>query len=253
MHIIWGTQRVRRKLGFVADYCAACDALRAFRLDRVVDAEHIFFISPGAGELVGFERCCLTCRTRAAADPKIYAAVAHDPDLPLGALKLKTFPNYERVREQARRDTMPGARAENDYPESRAERILASLLKQAPKVEQRFASTHIDWQTALAGLAAIGLNVVTPAAALAWMPKTMPWIWIVALVAAAALVVWQALQSKQRFLARKVLPEIANELQSTNPTVLELTTALSKASTLGYRIGKVLSAERIKSALGARP
>jgi len=67
--IVWGKKRVTRNLGYVADFCPLCREPKPFLLQRIGMAGHVYYISAGEGELVGFHRTCQTCKTAFTADP----------------------------------------------------------------------------------------------------------------------------------------------------------------------------------------
>ena len=95
--IIWGRKITRRKLGFIADFCAICRTPKPFALERVGSAGHLYFVSFGKGKLVGFERTCTECATSFAAEEATYASTS-GALVPLVELKRVTFPNLDVVR-----------------------------------------------------------------------------------------------------------------------------------------------------------
>ena len=94
MFIVWGKKTVYRKVGHVADFCPICRQARCFTLKRVGMAGHIYYLSAGQGELVGFERTCASCSTSVAAQPERYIAFAKKP-ASIEELKQTTFPGLD--------------------------------------------------------------------------------------------------------------------------------------------------------------
>lgn len=90
---IWGKKIVRRHLGYVADFCPICACAQPFALSRVGSAGHVYFITAGDGELVGYERSCMRCTVALRADPTQYAAMAPQPAA-ISALIQQTFPGF---------------------------------------------------------------------------------------------------------------------------------------------------------------
>ena len=110
MFIVWGKTIKRQKLGFVADFCAVCRDLRTFQVKRIGSASHLYYISFGQGDLVGYERICGVCSTPVDAVPDTYTGMAKSFQ-PASELISETFPNYYTVyrelleRERKVRDT----------------------------------------------------------------------------------------------------------------------------------------------------
>ena len=97
--IIWGTKIVYSKLGHIADFCPLCVGARAFTLERVGAAGHVYFITAGDGELVGYQRVCLDCNNVFRADPEHYSHFAKQV-LPLTELIKETFPNLASAHKE---------------------------------------------------------------------------------------------------------------------------------------------------------
>lgn len=94
--LIWGRKAVRRHLGYAADFCPICATARPFAVSRVGMAGHVYYITAGDGDLVGYERACMVCTIALKADPAQYAEMSPTV-LGISALAKQTFPNFAAV------------------------------------------------------------------------------------------------------------------------------------------------------------
>jgi hypothetical protein len=239
MFIVWGRKHVYRKQGYVADFCPICREPRAFELKRVGSASHIYYISVGEGQLVGYERTCLTCRTPARAEPSTYASVAKTLPAGLPELQAQTYPNLaaalsERLALEERVRTAPSSL----QPEERQALIRSPFVLLSPKVEKRFASTHIDGKAGLTILAAIVLVILGTFVIGVAVPESAMDIAIAVMLAlAAALVIWQVRAGGRRFMKREVVPVLAQTLAPLRLTRTEVDAILQELRKAKHKIG----------------
>ena len=116
------------KLGFVADFCPVCVALRTCALERLEadgDVEH--------------QRVCVACKVAVRADPARYARIAPQPG-PVDALKAATFPDLEQVH-QARLDLEAQLRAD---PAALDSALRRQLLREPLTLVAAHAASHPD-------------------------------------------------------------------------------------------------------------
>jgi len=251
MFIVWGKKVVYRRLGYVADFCPLCREPRAFEVRRVGLASHVYYVSFGEGRLAGHERTCRSCGAVLRADPARYAAVS-PAEQPLESLVAQTFPGLRQalkdrlaLEERIRAD--PAAVS----PEERRALVREPFLLLSPKVERRFATTHLDKETGLALVAALALCVLGPAlAARAW-PNAAGEAFVACLALAAALVVWQVAGSSRRFLSRSVIPALTTALRPLRPGEQELRAALEELKQQGQKLGKKLRLSDLQAELQA--
>lgn len=243
MFIFWGRKLVYRKQGYVADFCPICREPRAFQLKRVGSASHVYNISFGEGQLVGYERTCQTCRTSMKAEPSTYASVAKTCAA-LPELQAQTFPNLPtvlRVR-LALEDQVRNA-PESLTPEDRRALILNPFLVLSPKVERRFSVTRFDAKAGLSILAAIALMILGPILVIAVAPeaKDASDISIPLFIAlAVALVVWQVIAGGRRYMLREIVPVLARTLAPLSPTRAEIDAALQELRQAKHKIARKL-------------
>jgi hypothetical protein len=250
MFIVWGTTIKRKKLGFVADFCAVCRDLRTFKVNRIGSASHVYYISFGQGDLVGYERTCEVCSTPVEANPNTYTGMA-DQRRPASALISETFPNYYTVnrelleRERKVRDT-PSLLT----PEERRGRMREPFLVIAPIAQQKLASIHVDWR--------VGLAVIS----------IVPIYWLLALVSKmfsgpyqddpslnyifvgaalwAGLVFWEIFQSSRRYLLKNAAPPLAAALAPLKPSASEIERILKELKQHKLKLGKLRATDLLE-------
>ena len=249
MFIFWGRKAVHRKLGYVADFCPICRLKRSFELRRVGSASHVYYISFGEGELVGFERTCMECKTSFNADPNTYSSVSKTNEH-LDTLTKLTFPTYEKaLQERLEIEARLIAEPSSFSPQDRHALIRNSLLLLSPKVERRFASTHIDKEVGLSLVAAITLLFFGPPAVRSLFPDSEGTVLLVFIGVGIALVAWQGIQSGRRFMRREVLPVLAKTLQPLQPSDGEFEAVLAELKQLRHKIGSKLVLADLRSLL----
>lgn len=239
MFIVWGEKLVYRRFSYVADFCPNCRDIRIFELKRAGSASHVYYISAGEGELVGFERTCKECTTVVSTDPKKYATVSNKL-LTLADLKNQTFPSVDAVLAEHLEMEL---RVQNDplsfTPEERKTLIRSRFVLLSPKVERRFASTHLDKEIGLTLVGSIALLSIGPVVVHEIAPDTDVTPFALLFIALGlALVIWQALASSGRFMKREILPILASTLRPLNPTNSELSSAISELKQLRHKIGE---------------
>jgi hypothetical protein len=251
MFIVWGKKRVRKKIGHVADFCPMCRTAQPFALVRVGSASHVYYISAGQGELVGYERSCGVCKTALRADPHGYAAVAKEP-LPIAELTRQTFPDMEQtlaplfeVEARLRIDRSLLSADE------RSALIKRPFLLMSSKVEQRFASTHIDREVALSIVGALLVMVLGPAVAIKIASEPSELAVLVCIGLGVLLVVSQIALSGRRFMKRKVIPVLAASLRPLRPSQEELRGVLSELKLLKQKIGTKMKLTDLEDGIAA--
>lgn len=240
MFIVWGKKLVYRKVGHVADFCPICRKPSSFELQRVGSAGHIYYISAGEGELVGHERRCSVCSTTFHAQPSVYASVSKTA-APLPDLIAKTFPNLhvllkERLALEQRVQSQPATLSRDE----RHALIRNPFLLLSPKVEKRYAATHLDLEIGLSFLAAVLLLIFGASAVRVVAPDHAEQSALVFAVLGILLVGWQFVQSGRRFMRREIVPVLAKSLAPLKPTRAELQTVSNELRQLRHKIGSKL-------------
>ncbi|MGM9481152.1 hypothetical protein ACS5PN_08165 [Roseateles sp. NT4] len=249
MFIVWGKKIVRRRCGFVADFCPICRTARPFSVERVGSASHVYYLSFGEGDLLGHERTCLDCNTPLRAEPESYRALSKKR-LPLQELVAQTFPNLREAQHQ-RFDLE--ARIRNDLGslsrEDRTTLIHNPFLLLSPKVDRRFERTHIDLPLAAAILAGIALFVTGPAVLHRAFPNQEGELFLIFGLLGLALMVWQGIQSGRRFMRREVLPQLVRALYPLKPREHEVKATLEALRANRHRLGRRVKAADLMAGL----
>lgn len=240
MFIVWGRKITRRQLGHVADFCGICRGPRAFKVQRVGSAGHVYYVSFGEGQLVGHERTCMDCGTVSAANAAAYTSISKLV-IPFEQLKRQTFPNLDAAIED--RLSLEARVKEAPHTLSKEERealIRNPFLLLSPKVEHRFSSTHIDAGVGLAILGALLLLFAAPAVVDFLKVDAVEQSFFIALAIGTTFIVWQSLASGPRYMRRNVLPILAKSLKPLDPTESEVARTLQELKQAGHKIGKKL-------------
>lgn len=249
MFIFWGRKAVFRKLGHVADFCPICRQTRAFTVQRIGSASHVYYISFGEGELVGYQRTCQTCKTAFQAEPTSYASISKQ-DLPLDELKRKTYPNLDEVL----RERIELEERVKNAPHSLSKEERHALIRQAftllsPKVEKRFSATHIDKEVGLSMVGAIALLIVGPASLHSALPEDQGAVLLTFLVLGLSLVAWQIVLSGSRFMTRQIIPVLAANLAPLQPRQNEIQSVANELKQLRHKIGSKINVEVLMNAV----
>jgi hypothetical protein len=240
MFIVWGKKAVYRKLGYAADFCSICRGPRIFSIRRVGMAGHVYYVSVGEGELVGFDRTCQECNTPYPADPSTYKSLEKKPTS-LNSLIRETFPNLAEVwADRIALEQRVKQAASLLSREERTALIREPFLRLSPKVEARFSSTHLDKEVGFAAVGAIALLILLPPLVRAAAPDQEGPAFLTSLVLGFLLVAWQIAVSGRRYLRREILPTLGIALQPLRPSDLEIGAALSELKKLGHKIGAKL-------------
>ena len=93
-------------------------------------------------------------------------------------------------------------------PPQRYNLIREPFLFLSPKVERRFASTHIDAPTGLAMVGAVVLMLAGDWVARHFFANAAGTVLLIAAGIGAALIVWQFVESGSRFMRREIVPAL---------------------------------------------
>jgi hypothetical protein len=93
MIFIWGTKKVTRNLGYVAEACPRCKAIQPFNVKRLGMAGHFYHISFAKGDLIGYVGECQECGEKFDLPQSGYPAYERSADIGLDALIAKTNPS----------------------------------------------------------------------------------------------------------------------------------------------------------------
>lgn len=239
MFLIWGRRETKRKLGFVADNCPRCNTVRSVRIDRVGVTSHLFFLSIGAGPLLGFRGECQTCSGAFEVCPMDYAAFEKNKKVTTESLVSTTNPKLLQTRESARAG------------HARSIQVRDPLLRFEASLRDRYLRGHrLDYVTILAFIASIAAPL-----AIGWLSRSFNlsgdikavFDWLSLGIFLAGLVVSFVLLygEPKRFFNRQLRPQIARALRSLSPEATELEICVSSLKKYGYRISRFVTAQSL--------
>ncbi|MET3139460.1 hypothetical protein AAKU61_003841 [Undibacterium sp. GrIS 1.2] len=243
MFIFWGRKAVFTKLGHVADFCSICRDQRSFLIQRVGSVGHLYYISFGEGELVGYQRTCQVCKTKSQTEPTKYASISKD-DLPLDELTQKTYPNLEEVfRERTKLEERIRNAPHLLTKEERHAQIRQAFIQLSPKVEKRFSATHIDKEIALSIFGALALLVLGPSIMHSVLPDEDGIVLVTFVILGISLITWQIALAGGRFMERKIIPALAANLAPLQPKQSEIQSVADELKHMRHKIGSKINVE----------
>jgi len=240
MLIFWGTKLVRKRMGFVADFCPICRSSQAFQLNRVGAVRHVYFLSFGSGKLLGHEIICQECKIALEADPLKYASISKKV-LPANELYELTFPNIREVyKERLAFEEKLARKLEPLTAEERRKQIFLPFALLSAKVEDRLSATRIDKESFITLVGVIVFAVVAINISNHFFPESQPQVILSAIVIGLVAFIGQLALSGRRFMRKQIVPIIAKSLLPIQPTDDELKAAIMEFKRAGHKIGKKL-------------
>lgn len=246
MFIVWGKTIKRQKLGFVADHCSVCRDLRTFQVKRIGSASHVYYISFGQGDLVGYERICSVCSTPFDAIPDTYSGMSKD-SRPATVLIGETFPNYYKAyeeviaRERKVRDT-PSLLT----PAERKARLREPFMIIAPLAQQKLSSIQVDWRVVAAVFSFLPIFWVLGAVS-GWIigpnQDPSPNFIFAGLALWGGLIIWQVIMSSRRYLLKNAVPPIASSLAPLKPSETEIAAIVEEFRRAKLKLGKLRTSD----------
>jgi hypothetical protein len=249
--IVWGRKITRKRFGYVVDFCPICRSLETFELQAVHSSGHVYYITLGGGPLVGYERKCADCGAAYRAESTAYATVAKQR-LPFDELKRQTLPTLSPAT-QGRLDLEERIRSGRAQlaPPQRYNLIREPFLLLSPKVERRFASTHIDAPTGLALIGAVALMFAGGWIDRQFFADSAGTGLLIAAGIGAALIVWQFVESGSRYMRREIVPVLAKALDPLRPTPDEIERVLGELQQTKQKIGRKLKVNQLLESLSS--
>ena len=233
--IIWGTHLIRKRLGYVAEFCPTCRDARQCHVECDRVWHHLYFIPLIPGDLVNARVRCAECRTPLPPDSVHAGEPTKLAHLPLDELIQQTNPRLlDRVEAEVQREL--------DILEGRAsheERLqfFAEALCRADTRVPRPAGTEVSSFAALSVL----LMIVTcfilflVGEANGWRTELS----LTAIFGVAAvllgLAIYEQVTHRRRKVRRKVGKEVVATLAPFDPTAVELRDAQIEAGHRGSR------------------
>ena len=249
MIFVWGKKAVYTHAGYVADYCPVCRAARAFAVQRIGHAWHLYYITVSKGELAGYQRTCCDCGMVLPMEITHYTHLSAQ-QLPLVQLEQATNPHLS-VRHA---DALAAAARLREAPlllehGERQRQIDAGLRLLADVVDQYDASTHLDREVWYAIGGAFAFCGVVLMALRQRAPENLDKGFVIAFILSLLLVGWQLSQMGSRFLQHAVLPKLARTLLPLQPREAEVEEALQRLRAQGRKLAAKVSAPQIMQAI----
>jgi hypothetical protein len=238
MIFIWGQKPVLRNIGYVADFCPVCHTVRAFSVQEIGMAWHLYYLPVSKAEPAGHQRTCCECGMTYPMEITQFPRVSEQL-LPLEALRDATNPHLT-------------VRLAHAPPEAdRLRRIDSALRLQADSVEVYDASQHLDREVWLSILGGAAFCSLIYAGLLQRAPENLDTGFIIAFFLSIGFVAWQLSQTGERFLRREVLPRLARSLAPLHPAESELASALERLRKNGRKLGARITAPQVLHAIAA--
>ncbi len=240
--IVWGTKQVKRRLGYVADFCPICRSIQAHQVDRLGMAGHIYYIPFGEGKLVGYHGTCCTCSLLTNADPNLHSKVSKTLMPNLQDLIQESFPNIETHYAQ-RLDIEQNLK---QLPRSLPDELRQALLEEpfrliAPMLDIGDGMYYFDRNSLIGAV------------------MTMVTLMFVSVLGAAGLFIFLGslcytcfelfFQRRRKYLKRTLIPMLAQTLRPLNPTLDELRSCLNQLAIARKRLGLKLKPEVLHMAI----
>ncbi len=231
MFIVWGKKHVRKNLGYAADFCPICRGPQVFKVVRIGLAGHVYYISSGEGELVGYERECQQCQTLFNANPAAYQTLSKKKQS-LAELMTSTFPSLSEVyKDRLELEEKVIKTPTLLTPQERAAMIRTPFHLLSPLVELRVGQTHIDMGIGLALLGSFLLMTIVPVLLSKILPFDEAIIFLACAIIAVLVTGWQILTANRRYVKRRIIPVLGSNLKPLRPTESELKSALAELKT----------------------
>src|SRR5262245_30052423 len=138
MFIVWGTKRIERALGFAADFCPVCRQVQPVRVARIGMASHVYYISFGQGQLVGYQAKCSVCSLAFETNPIRDQQTVLQTPKDIEALIDTTFPSLrQNYSERLSLEEQVRLKPHSLNAEQREALVLEPLTLLAPVVEAK--------------------------------------------------------------------------------------------------------------------
>lgn len=249
MIFVWGKKPVHTHAGYVADYCPVCRAARAFSVQRIGMAWHLYYITVSKGELAGYQRTCCDCGMAMPMEPGHYTRLSAE-QLPLVQLEQATNPHLS-IRHA---DALAAAARLREAPllldeSERRRQIDAALRLQADALDEYDATTTLDREVWWSIGGAFAFCAMVLAALRQQAPENLDKGFIIAFFLSIGAVAWQLSQMGERFMQRAVLPKLARSLAPLQPAQAELDEAFERLHAQGRKLAKRMDSARLRQAI----
>jgi hypothetical protein len=248
-------KRYETRLGFVADFCPICRAIRPFRLSETGRGKTVAGLESGRKDVDAHYIQCLECGVFLWTKDSNYSYVAeaYQPDLDL-LVETTNLPLRFAYADRLKLEDQLKKGAARLSPEGRSALLMEPLTALASTVEKRFTDFgRLDTPSALAcgGTVAVAGGLFFYSSRYLGGSAQDRGLVIAgiafALGIAYSLLQWQL--APARFVKTQVAPMAARALKPLGPSRKELEDCLAECRQMGLRIGKVLKPEWLWTSL----
>lgn len=247
--IIWGRKQVKRKLGYVADFCPVCRTITPHQVSRVGMAGHLYYIPFGQGDLIGYHGTCCKCGLLTNANPDRHTTVAPKLNPNLDDLIRTTTPDiYQRYAQRLEieldlqrslswvSDDLRSALIEEPFD-------LIAPLAESPK------RLIFDRKTMIALGILLGTAWFISPILVAMLPHQTELPLLLTLCAFGYFFFELLLRAEHKQMNQEWIPMLATALKPLNPTIDELWGQLSRLSIAHRRLGRKVKPDTLKAAI----
>ncbi|CAK8717864.1 MAG: hypothetical protein CDV28_11129 [Candidatus Electronema aureum] len=250
--IIWGTKRVEKKVGYVADFCPICRTAKSHHVRKISMVPHFYYVGLGAGKMVGFLARCMDCGLERYIDTADYVEMIKTEPVSIEELIRATYPSLRTVYKE-RLELEETLRRSPFKLDSKMRRSLIRNVFDvlSPSVEEVFANgTPIDAGSGLCMCVTV-LVLFAFVAVGAAHPDQKLAVYALGILTAISMVatVVSLATSTRGHMAKMLSPLLVRSLRPLRPKQEELEAVLSQLKTMDLRIGKKLKAQWIMDSL----
>lgn len=249
MIIVAGKKVVRRRLGWVGEFCPICRALECVEVKRLSQVSHLYYIPLGKGKVIAYELTCRGCESLFGTQSVSYTTYGRRPDADV--VKVIGETNPESVERHSERLDLEdrvahGRLTAQERAELIAEPLIALNFMTTRKVGKGMIPTG-------AGFCIVFLVFLVPAAIVAWTAPRTPLevrAALSAIVAALAVGAYIGFRRGGRgWIRRNLLPRLARSLAPLRPTFEELEAVLLGLARQGLIIGRRVETKDLFAAI----
>jgi len=254
MGIIWGTKRVEKKLGYVAELCPICRAPRVFEVKRIGLASHIYFVSFGEGRLAGHSGRCQQCATLIPIDGSKFVRFEESRVDDIEKLVQLTYPSFHSDYQERLEIEDRLKRSEPVALPNREKWLMESFEILSMDVEERVANTRFDKASGIGcAVSAVVFSFLCCGSFAVGEEGLLRDVIHIGMGAVAIIgliyTVVQLLLAPSRYVQRDIVPRLARALRPMKPTRAEISACIATMRSKGHRIGRMINEEPLWTAI----
>jgi hypothetical protein len=251
MIIVWGTRIDRRRLGFVADFCAICRDARPFVAVDVRRVSHLYYVPLGSGQPVLCELTCAECGTIRAVNPGRFTRFERGPCGSIEELTARTRSDADlRLAQRLEiEESVRGGRVDDDM---RGELLAEPIATLHYMIESRLSkdtSQSVSAVIQLAMMVALLSTGVALAAGAAWPISAAL---VLASAALVATVIYRSVTRRASLGRRLASERVVRSLRPLRPTRAELLRVVEDLAQIGLPVGTWLDPDDIERRLATQ-